>query len=69
MATWIERIKASKPVMYSESGAMFQEYCLANLDHKGSLAHQAIGRLVNGINNGYMPVDVAKAIYAGLKGK
>lgn len=67
--TWIERIERNKPVMHSNAGAVFQEYCLANLDYKGSEAHQAIGRLVNGVNNGYMPVDVARSIYNGLLSK
>ena len=68
-SNWVTRIKASQPVMYSVAGAKFQEYCLAHLDNKGSEAHRAIGRLVNGINAGYVKVDVAQAIYNGLLSK
>lgn len=69
-SAWVSRIKSARPVGHSEyysvAGAAFQEYCLSHLDHKGSIAHSAIGRLVTAINQGIMPVDVAQAIYNGL---
>ena len=74
--TWVARVQQrqvtaqhSTTPMYSVAGAIFQEYALAHLDYRGSIAHSAIGRLVTAINQGAMPVDVAQAIYNGLIGK
>lgn len=55
------------PVMYSAEGAMFQEWALSNLDLKGSVAHQSIGRLVTAINNGYKSVTEAKSEFVSLR--
>lgn len=59
--------RQDKTGSYSSVGAYFQEYALANLDSKGSIAYRSIGRLVTAINTGVMTLDLATAIYNGLK--
>jgi hypothetical protein len=70
MSALTERLAASKaksqPVMYSASGAMWQESALARIDFKGSAAHLSIGRLVTAINNNMISVECADREFVSL---
>lgn len=64
----LKNTQMSKPeVMYSAIGAEFQEYCLANLDSRGSAAHKMIGSLVTAINNNKISVSDAKTAFNSAK--
>lgn len=60
--------QTAKPeIMYTAIGAEFQEYCLANLDNRGSAAHKMIGSLVTMINNNRISVSDAKTAFNSAK--
>lgn len=66
----LQAVKESKPVvMYSVSGAAWQESALARIDYKGSPAHMSIGKLVTWINNNVITVAEAEAQFVTLLGK
>lgn len=66
----LNRISKQQPAsMYSAAGASFQEWALRLLDHKGSIAHQSIGRLVTAINNGKLSIGQAEQAYFALLAK
>ena len=68
-SNWVNRINASKPVMYSVAGAKFQEYALSILDAKNSTAHKSIGSFVTAINNNQISVEQATEQYVSLLSK
>lgn len=56
-------------VMYSPTGASFQEWALRLLDAKGSVAHKSIGKFVTMINNNELTIGEAEELYFGLLSK
>lgn len=73
MSKLTERLQNSKQnnsqVMYSETGAKFQEWAISILDSKNSIAHKSIGKFVTAINNNQMTVGAAEDAYIALLSK
>lgn len=63
------KYQTSAEVMYSPTGASFQEWALRLLDAKGSVAHKSIGKFVTMINNNELTIGEAEELYFGLLSK